>query len=91
MDVIGETTEEKWEFVCTSVAFVILALIVPIGITIRRDLKRKETEKRLRESEHYLNEAQSIAHTGHWKLNPKTKEVFGKLRIPFDLTLDGSF
>jgi len=90
IDVIGETAEEKWEFVFTSVAFVILALIVPTWIKIRRDLERKETEERLRESEYYLNEAQSITHIGHWKLNPKTKKVFGsdELFKIFDLSRD---
>ncbi|MCP4605106.1 MAG: PAS domain S-box protein [Proteobacteria bacterium] len=31
----------------------------------------------LQESEHYLQEAQSIAHLGHWKLDIETQEVSG--------------
>ncbi|MDM8547672.1 PAS domain S-box protein [Candidatus Venteria ishoeyi] len=39
--------------------------------------ERKQTEEMLRESEHYLKEAQTIAHIGHWKLDPETQEIEG--------------
>ena len=37
----------------------------------------KQTEKTLRESEHYLKEAQNIAQIGYWTLDPETEEVTG--------------
>ncbi len=39
--------------------------------------ERKRTEKLLRETEHYLKEAQAIAHIGYWKLDPRTQAVEG--------------
>jgi len=37
----------------------------------------EQAAEELREREHYLNEAQAIAHLGHWKLDPETQEVSG--------------
>ncbi|MCP4757251.1 MAG: response regulator [Proteobacteria bacterium] len=39
--------------------------------------EQRRTEESLRQSEHYLKEAQAMAHLGHWKLNPETQEVSG--------------
>jgi len=38
---------------------------------------RKLIEEELRENERLLKNAQELAHIGHWKLNPLTKEVSG--------------
>ncbi len=47
-------------------------------ISIGRDItNRYQVEDMLRENEHYLKEAQEMAHIGHWKLNPITLEVSG--------------
>ncbi len=39
--------------------------------------EQKLLEKALLENEYYLEQAQSIAKLGHWKLNPETMEVSG--------------
>jgi diguanylate cyclase (GGDEF)-like protein/PAS domain S-box-containing protein len=39
--------------------------------------ERKRNEEALKESAAFLAEAQKIAHIGHWKLDPETKELMG--------------
>lgn len=47
-------------------------------IAIGRDItERKKIEKSLIESEHYLKEAQILAHIGYWKLDVETQGVIG--------------
>jgi len=47
-------------------------------VSVRRDITDlKIAEKSLKESEHYLKEAQKIAHIGYWTLDPVTEEVGG--------------
>jgi len=52
--------------------------------------ERKQTEEALRESESSLNQAQTIAHIGYWKLNPITMEISGSNELfhIFGLTKD---
>ncbi|MCP4599331.1 MAG: PAS domain S-box protein, partial [Proteobacteria bacterium] len=47
-------------------------------LSISRNItERKRAEDALRESEHYLQEAQAMAQLGHWKLIPETEKVSG--------------
>ncbi|MCP4603726.1 MAG: PAS domain S-box protein, partial [Proteobacteria bacterium] len=49
-----------------------------LNLSIVRDVtERVRAEKVLRESEHYLKEAQAMAHLGHWQLSPETGEISG--------------
>ena len=48
-----------------------------IALFARDITEKKRTEEALRESEEYLSRAQEIAHLGHWRLDPETKEVTG--------------
>jgi len=38
---------------------------------------QKQTKKELKEKDYYLNQAQTIAKLGHWRLNPETEQVKG--------------
>ncbi len=60
---------------------------ISFGIDIT---EQKKVEDSLRESEHYLMEAQSIAKIGHWKLHPATMTVEGsdELFKIFELSRD---
>ncbi len=57
--------------------------------TIMRDItEQKRTQRELKESERFLKEAQTIAHLGHWNLNPETEEVSGSDELFRILGLD---
>jgi len=56
----------------------IVYLDEPASLVFLRDItERRATEETLRESEHYLREAQAMAQLGHWKLDPATQEITG--------------
>ena len=55
----------------------IITLLRAVGEIFTNALERKHVDEALRESEYYLKGAQAIAHLGHWKLDPETKEVSG--------------
>lgn len=48
------------------------AIITSIDIT-----DRKRAKEALKESEHYLSKAQSIAHIGHWSMDAETNDGYG--------------
>ncbi len=66
-------------------------IIGGVGL-VEDNTERKESEKKIKESEQYLREAQKISHIGHWKRNLITNKLntSKELRRIFNLDVNNS-
>lgn len=47
---VPESVADKWEYVITATAFVVLALAAPLGMALRADIRRRDLERGLRQA-----------------------------------------
>lgn len=72
---VPETNDKRWLLVNAFPEFGINEILKQVVVTFVDITDRKKSEEELKRSEEILNQAQNIAKTGSWELNPVSYEL----------------